>query len=100
MARIRKNPLLGVFANTSMFFLNDNGFTNKESCSDKSVWVGEGIQLFIDPEDVVTDYDKLFRLIYDSGVNYGKWVERKGLMNSIQTFIHNYGRKDSEKSDY
>lgn len=100
MAYLQKNPLKGEFAEASMFFLNDNGFVNREACSEKSVWVGKGIQLFIDPEEIIIDYPPLFQLIYDSGVDYGKWVEQKRLLNAVTNFIHNYGRKDQDKSNY
>jgi hypothetical protein len=100
MAYLQKIPLRGEFAEPSMFFLNDHGFRNSESCSRMSVWVGRGIQLFIDPETVVTDYPKLFDLIYDSGVGYGKWVEKKGLLNAMTMFMHNYWANNQDESDY
>jgi hypothetical protein len=98
MARLQRNPLMGIHAYQSMFFLKDNGFTNVEICSDKSVWVGNGVSLYIDRDEVVTDYKKLFNLIYDSGMNYGKYVERNRLVDATTYFIKNYGR--DEQCDY
>lgn len=91
MAKLQKNSLRGDFAKPSIFFLEDHGFKNIESCSDKSVWAGRGIQLHIEPTDDVMDYPKLFGLIYDSGINYGKYMERKMLLNAATQFIQNYG---------
>lgn len=96
MAKIQITPLRGEWAHPSMFFLRENGFINVSMCSDKSVWVCDGIQIFINPEDNVLDHEKLFRLIYDSGVNYGKWTERKQLVNATTQFITNYGKENKD----
>lgn len=99
MAILQKLPLRGLFGEASMFFLRDNGFQNIEACSDKSVWVSKGIQIHIDEKDDVVGYPKLFDLIYDSGVSYGKYIERKTLLNATTNFIQNYG-KSGEQNHY
>lgn len=96
MAKLQKNSLRGDFAKLSIFFLEAHGFKNIESCSDKSVWAGRGIQIHIEPTDDVMDYPKLFELIYDSGVKYGKYIERRHLVNATTQFIQNYGKENKD----
>lgn len=94
MAKLQRNSMIGEFAELSTYFLKENGFVNIETCSDKSVWVRNGIQIHIDRDAVVTDFPKLFELIYQSGYNYGEYMERKKLLNATKQFIENYGKEN------
>lgn len=91
MAHFSKKPLVGIMSDSSMFFLEDNGFVNVESISHLSVWSNMVITLFLPLDTIVMDYKSLFNLIYNAGVKKGgydatdkiKWAIRSKLEDII-----------------
>lgn len=94
MSHLSKIPLSGKFPQASSLFLESHGFKNIGYCSSNSVWLGHNIILHIEPDKVVTEYDTLFNLIYFSGMKYGKYIERKLLIDATTQFIINYKKPE------
>jgi len=91
MAHLSKRPLVGIMSDSSMFFLEDNGFVNIESIAHLSVWSNMVITLFLPLDTIVMDYKSLFNLIYDSGLKKGEYNTTKkikwGIKSKLEDFI-------------
>jgi hypothetical protein len=73
MAYLTKRPLVGDFAEASMFFLEDHGFVNMENISHLSVWSNGVITLYLPIDSIIMDYKPLFSHIYDAGYKKGRF---------------------------
>lgn len=94
MAYIQRKSPTGMFKDATVCFLIDVGFVNIASCLEKSVWACNAIQIELDLEEDIINYRQLFEKIYNSGMMYGAYIERKKLVNATTQFIINYGKTE------
>jgi len=81
MAHYTRISLLGEFAVATTIFLRENGFENVPGCSDKSIWAAWGFLLYLDRDEMILNYDTLFRKIYTQGRVDGVRVGKETLKN-------------------
>jgi hypothetical protein len=73
MAYLTKRPLVGDFAESSMFFLEDHGFKNVDNISHLSVWFNGIITLYLPLDSIIIDYGTLFNRLYEAGYKMGRF---------------------------